>query len=387
VFTICWVIAAAACSSPTGPGVSVAAAQPTSPSNGSSFSYYSQPVTLVVTTGVATGGATSTNTLEVATDAAFATLVTTQTVAAGATGQVTLTLDHLSPATTYYWRVKTAAGNNPGLYSSPARFSIGPQLVIQAPVPIQPLADTFPHKRPTFTVTNVARTGPPASITYRFDVATDAAFNNLVATGIVPEAATLTSFIPSVDLTSGVTYFWRAQASDTMKGVTSAYSSAQAFTTVFPEAGTYRYTLVVRSPSWCLTHYVNNTPCWDNGWTTAGFSYDGPLAVNDAGTLRFTLLRAHYDFSGPLVVELQRTGRLLVGSISGTADGLETLTANKTQVASVIYSRGVISGQTDNQGNFQGTFDGAMGLWKLGFPCDSLTACSTTGFTWTLTPH
>jgi hypothetical protein len=158
VFALWWSVAAAACSSPTGPGVSVVAAKPTSPSNGSTFSYYTQPVTLVVTAGVATGGALPTSTVEVATDAAFTTLVTTQTVSAGATGQVTVTLDHLSPATTYYWRVKTASGNNPGVYSSPASFSIGRLLVIQSPTLVQPLADTFPHKRPTFIVTNAART-------------------------------------------------------------------------------------------------------------------------------------------------------------------------------------------------------------------------------------
>jgi hypothetical protein len=88
-----------------------------------------------------------------------------------------LPLDHLAPATTDYWRVKTTAGDNPGVFSSSASFSIGPMLVFQPPTPVQSLADSFPHKRPTFTVTNAARTGPPAIVTYRFDVGTDAAFS------------------------------------------------------------------------------------------------------------------------------------------------------------------------------------------------------------------
>jgi hypothetical protein len=48
-----------------------------------------------------------------------------------------LTLDHLSPATTYYRRVKTSAGT----VSASQSFSIGTLLVIQPPTPVQPLAD------------------------------------------------------------------------------------------------------------------------------------------------------------------------------------------------------------------------------------------------------
>ncbi len=43
-------------SSPTKPSVSVASGRPVSPTYGTLFSYYSQPITLVVANGVATGG-------------------------------------------------------------------------------------------------------------------------------------------------------------------------------------------------------------------------------------------------------------------------------------------------------------------------------------------
>src|ERR1700676_1277697 len=176
----------AGCSSPTQPSVSVSSGRPVSPASGAQFSYYNQPITLVVANGVATGGASPITAGEVATDAAFNAVVTTQAVTVGANGQLTITLDHLAPATTYYWRVKTTAGDNPGVYSSSASFSIGPMLVFQPPTPVQPLADSFPHKRPTFTVKKEARTGPPATVTYRFDVTTYAAFSSVVATGTVP---------------------------------------------------------------------------------------------------------------------------------------------------------------------------------------------------------
>jgi hypothetical protein len=384
MFVLSVSMAAAACSSPTTPGVSIVAAKPASPSSASSFSYYSQPVTLVVMTGVATGGATPTSTVEVAADAAFTTLVTTQTMPTGATGQVTLTLDHLSPATTYYWRVKTAAGNSPGLYSSQASFTIGPLLVIQAPVPVQPLADTFPHRRPTFTVANATRTGPPPSITYRFDVATDAAFNIVVATQTVPEAAMQTSFTPTTDLTSGTTYYWRAQASDTAKNVTGPYSSAQAFTTVFPEDGSSRYTLAIQAPSYCLTHSIHTGygTFWGAGWTISHFTFAGTLTVR-SDALQFAPDSSLPDQPSSLL-GFGRTRNQLAGSILGTQS--YPLVGGAPFFNGVIF-KGVVGGNSDNRGQFEGTFDGTATLDREGMPNFSVDTCSTSGFTWTLSPR
>lgn len=117
----------------------------------------------------------------------FTTVRTTQTVTPDATGRLTIMLDHLSPATTYYWRVKTSAGDS-RVVSAAESFSIGPQLVIQPPTPVQPLADTFPHRRPTFIVMNAVHTGPDATLTYRFNVATDSAFSTVVAAARAPKA-------------------------------------------------------------------------------------------------------------------------------------------------------------------------------------------------------
>src|SRR6516164_3298426 len=121
--------------------------RPMSPAQNATFSYYSQPITLVVTPGVTATGAVPTTVLEVAMDAAFASVVTTQTLPPAVNGQATATLNHLSAATTYYWRVKTTAGDNPSILSATSTFSIGPLLVIQPPTPVTPLGDTFPHKR------------------------------------------------------------------------------------------------------------------------------------------------------------------------------------------------------------------------------------------------
>jgi hypothetical protein len=348
-----------------------------SPVSGTQFSYYNQPITLVVANGVATGGASPITAVEVATDAAFNAVVTTQAVTVGANGQLTITIDHLAPATTYYWRVKTTAGDNPGVYSSSASFSIGPMLVFQPPTPVQPLADSFPHKRPTFTVTNAARTGPPATVTYRFDVGTDAAFSSVVATGTVPEVTTQTSFMPSVDLTSGVTYYWRAQARDTTKGVDGPYSTAQGFATVFPEDGSFRYTLAIHAPSYCLTHNTHDYFCIDsNKWDLSDYSFDGTLTVT-TDNVQFSSPLASY-VGKPLTLGFGRLHNRLSGAISGVP--------NYPPITAVSFG-GVVAGDADNAGHFEGRFDGSAALIREGFPCYDDITCSTSGFTWTLTPH
>jgi hypothetical protein len=354
-----------------------------SPAGGTQFSYYNQPITLVVANGVATGSASPVTTVEVASDAAFTSVITTQAVSLGANGQPIITFDHLAPATTYYWRVKTTAGDNPGVYSSSASFSIGPMLVFQPPTPVQPLADSFPHKRPTFTVTNAARTGPPATVTYRFDVATDAAFGSVVATGTVPEATTQTSFMPSVDLTSGMTYYWRAQARDTTKGVDGPYSTAQGFATVFPEDGSFRYTLAIHAPSYCLTNNTHDHFCSpSHKWDLSDYSFDGTLTITTDNVQFSSPLTS---FAGkPLTLGFGRLHNQLSGAISGVPN---YPLPNPGPFINAVSFGGVVAGDADNAGHFEGTFDGSAALIREGFPCYDDITCSTSGFTWTLTPH
>jgi len=368
--------------------VTVVGGKPTSPSSGSDFSYYTQPVTLTIKTGVATGGAAPTTTIEVATDAAFATIVNTQNVTADASGQASVTLDHLSPATTYYWRLKTTAGSNPGVYSSASSFSIGPLLVIQAPAPVQPLANSFPHKRPTFIVANAARTGPAGAITYRFDIATDAAFNTIVTTGTVPEAATQTVFAPTVDLTPGTTYFWRAQASDVPKNVTGPYSASQTFTTVFPEDGSFPYTLAVHAPTYCLTNNTQNNGCGGGprAWDLSDYTFNGTLSVT-TDDMQFSSQGSGstFDHIGrPIAFGFGRLNNRLSGTVSGDVN---YALPNPAVVYNSVLLQGTVMGDSDNAGHFKGTFDGKVGMHREGFPCYNDLVCSTSGFTWTLTPR
>lgn len=75
--------------------------------------------------------------------------------------------------------------------------------------------------RPIFTWTAQAD-----AVSYDVDIATDAAFSNIVASG---SDLTAPDFVPGSDLTPGATYYWRVRASNTCGD--GAYSAGQSFTT------------------------------------------------------------------------------------------------------------------------------------------------------------
>jgi hypothetical protein len=364
----CLLLSLAAYSSPTKPSASVASGRPVSPINGTQFSYYSQPITLVVANGVATGGGSPTTAVEVATDATFTAVVTTQAASPDANGRLFVTLAHLSPATTYYWRVKTAAGDNPGVYSAPASFSIGPQLVIQAPVPVQPLAGSLQDKRPTFVVTNAVRTGPAATVMYRFEIATDTEFHAIVTSGSVPEGPSQTSFTPSSDFVSGGTLYWHAEASDRVTNVTSAYSTPQRFVTFAPNDGVWPYRLTIQAPDVCRGYSAGVS----NG-LIGPFRFDGRLTVVDHA-LKFRLGPG----AGDLAVMITRTGDRLSGSVK-TATGPPRINDTYFQVYSTA-----LSGTASVGGRLGGTFDGWVQVANV--DAEWAQYCNITGFPWTLAP-
>lgn len=376
------VLLVGACRSPTRPSVTTLSGQPTGPALDAIVSYYSQPISLSVATGLATSGEAVTSVVEVSTDAAFVAVSFITAVPPSATGTSTVLLDGLSADTTYYWRVRTTAGSGPSVVSAPSRFTVGPQLVIHAPELVQPRADSFPLARPTFVVDNAARSGPAATLTYTFEVAVDAAFNTKVASGTVPEGAGQTSFTPREELAPGATYVWRARASEVSLGVTGAFSSVASFTTAFPGDGSFRYTLVVRSPSWCQTHYTvppPGTSYWNyplNSWPVPDASFDGTLMIAGA-SLR-------YDISDSAL--WRRPGdtfslRRDANQLTGLADAGGLL---GRYGPFVVRLRGALRGRADNQGRFDGSLDGDMTIIREGIPGVGGAYCRASDFTWTL---
>jgi hypothetical protein len=217
--------------SPTG-SVSVAAAAPLAPANGAAIAYAAQPITLTVMNATTTDPNVAVGyTFEVATDTNFDNRVATKTIAQAA-AQTALTLDPLPGGTKYYWHVRATAGDTPGEYTLPFTFTVGPAIAITAPVVVAPVPGaSVPTDRPTLTVTNATHTGPIGMLLYRFEIATNAAFTNIVLTGTVREGATQTSFTPLTPLGFSTTYFWRVRATDADSDVSGSYSTASTFIT------------------------------------------------------------------------------------------------------------------------------------------------------------
>jgi hypothetical protein len=323
-------------------------------------------------------------TVEVAADAAFATVVSSKPVAAGPNGRSSVTLDKLTASTTFYWRIRTTAGTDSSVVSTSSSFRIGAQEAIGSPTAVQPLANSLPHKRSTFTVKNVVRTGVSTSLSYRFEIGTDAGFANVVASGTVAEGADVTTFVPGADLVPGSTYFWKARASDPSTGVSGDYSASQPFTVAFPDDGSYRYELVIRQPAWCNDHSTAPPPgyvyfTYFLSYAVGGdFSYDGMLVI--AGdTMRYVFSddRGFGRFAPPGQFELSRTASAVAGNTTACA------------AFDFRYLRcvdGMLKGATENRGRFDGTLAGAVTLIRDGIPGVGAAYCATPNFAWTLLP-
>jgi hypothetical protein len=210
-------------------GVSLTAPKPTSPNDGQAFKYAEQPLTLVVKNAAATGSA-PTYTFQVATDAAFTSPVVSQEGVAqgGANGSTSLVLPKLAGAKTYFWRARATSSGTVGLFATARTFSVGPEVVLQAPVLASPGSGASVSGTVSFTVNNVQRSGPVTAITYRFDLTDSSSFSHILASTLVAEQPGTTSVAPNVNLGAG-TYYWRVQAFDNASAVSSPLSTVSSF--------------------------------------------------------------------------------------------------------------------------------------------------------------
>ena len=216
---------------------SVGAPFPVSPGNNIQIKFADQPVTVIVSNAVVTKSTGTTYAFEIATDSAFATKVQTKDgVAEGGSVQTGVRLDNLAAARDYYWHARAVGGGTTGVFGPASKFSIGPAISINPPIPLLPLTGATVSLRPTLTVTNATRTGPAGVITYRFEIADNIGFTPVAVTSVVAEGAGQTAFTPAADLTASKTYFWRAAALDQANAISSPASLAQSFTPVVPVA-------------------------------------------------------------------------------------------------------------------------------------------------------
>ncbi len=306
VFALSVLCAAGACSQNTPASPSPAAApvvdssltasvttpRPLTPVNAASIANLAQPVTLVVQNAIVTKSGGTTYTFEVATDAALgAKLQTKDAVAEGSGGQTRVTLDALAPARDYYWRARATAGGTTGVFGQVFKFTIGPAITINAPVPIAPLTGAQTGARPALRATNATRTGPAGAISYRFELATSSTFAAIFATATVAEGVNETGFIPTADLPVNATIFWRVTAIDPANAISSPASAVQSFVTSLtidltkvvylkgPDLSTWKQTGRILQVEQDGNAAAGGPMCisfTDPGWPDAKWIYGGP---------------------------------------------------------------------------------------------------------------
>jgi hypothetical protein len=155
--------------------------------------------------------------VELAADSGFNTkLYTNPRVEPAGGQQTTVVVDvRLGAEATYYWRVKADDGANASEYSSVAHFDIVVPIVIEAPVPVSPVnGEATADNTPNLVVNNGRVEGRAGSVVYRYEVARDQAFSNIVSVAHVARAGGGTTTHPSAALPSGTTLFWRVWATN-----------------------------------------------------------------------------------------------------------------------------------------------------------------------------
>ena len=200
------------------------------PADGAKLAYASQPFTLVVGNAVSTSASSTTYTFEVATDAAFSSVVYRKSGVPQGAGQTSLTIDKLAASSTFFWRAHAVSGSDNGPNPKGRSFTVGAQVVLQTPVPISPPQNGVATGSAALTVANVQRSGPAGPITYLFQLSGSSSFSNILFSSNVPEqGGGRTSTLVNIQLATGQTYYWRAQASDAANFVTTEFSTPFAF--------------------------------------------------------------------------------------------------------------------------------------------------------------
>src|ERR1019366_8057261 len=92
-------------------------------------------------------------------------------VAEGTNGQTAIQLDALAAGKDYYWHVRATSGNTTGVFGAAFKFTIGPVITVNVPVPLTPLSGATTNVRTAFIITNAVRTASAGAITYKYEIA------------------------------------------------------------------------------------------------------------------------------------------------------------------------------------------------------------------------
>ncbi len=298
-FSLIFFLTTVAASSAPMPSVALAVPAPTSPANGTLFIYFpggpTPPPSLTPVPITLSWSNTSADHYEVwvSTEPGFYTTPVEDDTNVTSTSQ--LITSTLTPATTYYWRVRAFdASNNPSGWSGTATFRTS---VLPPTLSIPNDGATLENNRPIFQWSSVANaTG------YNLQVSQSSLFSSTLIN--VSVSYTTTQYQPATALPSNVTLYWRVRTlsnsygpSDWSQGpvgkfFTIASTALQPTTPVLVQPASGKLTTdttprlvwkAVTIPSATNFSYyqiqisTSNTLVTDNSPDASGFSHTGEL--------------------------------------------------------------------------------------------------------------
>ena len=222
------------------PGVNISEPKLLEPGPGWELDNAAQPVRLLIENASSNGQRPLTYTFEVASDVQFGSgsvMFSRGNVEPGEGGRTSIQMtDRLPTGRAFFWRARAEDGANTGAYSAAASFSVITPVVVDVPVPIEPVGGVkLSSNKPVFRIRNAARSGPAGQLVDTVQVARDEAFTSMVAIYQVNEQANETRIEPNLELPYDQTFFWRVRAYDSgPSNMVSAWSGAQAFRTSSP---------------------------------------------------------------------------------------------------------------------------------------------------------
>jgi hypothetical protein len=203
----------------------------------------------------------------------------------------------------------------------------GPSVTFDSPKPVSPIDNlTVSGPQPVLTVANATRTGSPAAVAYRFQVAENEVFNLNAKEWLVPEGQAQTSLTVPVALATGTNYFWRAQAFEGDN--TSPWSPLARFQTPVPKAPTPSGgvdDIDPRAITW-LSPSTTDVGGWRITSTVTGVDqYGDTVCVNHTKAGQWPLVDVFRDgvtmIEGRILIVAQFNGRWYAGGFDWLRGG------------------------------------------------------------------
>ena len=174
------------------PGVSITTPRPASPGAGTRIPSDQQPLTLTIENAATSGVRPISYLFEVASDAAFTTIVVSKEgLVPDPSGKTSFRLPAALPDKTYFWRARAQDGANTGSYAAPIAFTVYTPVVLGVTALGSPAdGETIATLTPRMTWANVPRSGPAGPVSYLLTLYVDSfTHEGLMATWPVPEVA------------------------------------------------------------------------------------------------------------------------------------------------------------------------------------------------------